>query len=187
MSRIFKNMKRLLLKFVLFVRYGNINDEDKMKSHLRILNIVCQSINSLSVLETGSGENSTLFFLNNVESLVSLETNYDYYKYMQTISNQYDKHTLIFAKDMLTELKNLNLDIYDLIFIDDSINAEDRSKTIEYVCKNANNGIIVIHDVNNRNYRRAVGKRKLQIFKDNYPWTGVIGLPDSVSNKLKKK
>jgi hypothetical protein len=156
--------------------------ENPFSTHIPILVGISSFFKIKNVLEIGSGDYSTGLLLNkeifpDLELLDSYEedifwgekikSNYAYDKRL-------DLHCVPYP--MSDNIKNLDLKKYDLVFIDDSKNATDRSMTITEVSKIAHeNNLIVIHDFENEYYRTAARKIKNHFtFSLFTPCTGVL-------------
>jgi predicted O-methyltransferase YrrM len=147
------------------------------------------------VLEFGCGQYSTLTFLNHgvfpkLKELKSLETDSEWLSRMaqETDGDSRVKFEHIRGR-MCLAVSDIELDKYDLIFIDDSNTAEERSATISEIATNsAKTAIIVIHDFELPLYQQAA-KPFAHSFKFNSlnPHTGVAWNDANISKKRLKK
>lgn len=165
-------------------------------SHIPILISIMNNFNIRSVLETGSGLNSTMIFLekyNGIEILHSVENDFSWFKKMRNITSSFSNykltHTLAIDNYLSVFLSN---NLYDLIFIDDSCDYEDRIRTIE-ICLSKEFDTYIIHDYDYKPYRLKVesmirfSKEKyyIEIVHSFYPHTAVITKDFSIYQKVK--
>jgi len=115
-----------------------------------------------SVLELGSGLYSTATFLNktsfpDLQVLDSFETDSGWADTMKAVISGDPRASLkVAGGTMAAALSDFQLNNYDLIFIDDSVSAEDRARTILAVHeRNPGNSLVVIHDFEVSQYRNV--------------------------------
>jgi hypothetical protein len=158
-------------------------------SHIPVLTLLGQQYNIEKVLEIGSGELSTPLFLNKkiyprLETLISVEDN----------SVWVDKIKSLVQKDDRIEFRPTvpaALYDYDLIFVDGPQDKEKRIKTIHYITREIISPIIVIHDMDVKDYAKAVNKIFYSFnFSAISPWTTVFSkdvLPVSKFKNVNRK
>jgi predicted O-methyltransferase YrrM len=121
-------------------------------SHAQILESVLRSVRPKRVLEYGAGDHSTSIILAHpaVEVLVSYEPDQEWKQKVR------DKHK---GDERLrfTESKDHSPQNFDLVFIDDGTNENQRVETIEHVLSQAH-PTVVIHDANNLHYAEVIGR-----------------------------
>lgn len=151
------------------------------QTHIPVLTLLGILYPIKSILELGSGD-STKVFLNEIV--------YSYLKRLDVVENgpQFCKDNLLaiskehikcvpFLKDgkMARCIELMDLDNYEMIFIDDSTELKDRVETIKYVTKKATSPLIVIHDFENEAYQQAVyGGYDSFVFDFHLPYTAVL-------------
>jgi hypothetical protein len=143
-------------------------------THLPVLIGLSRLFRVERVVEFGSGENSTLIFLNkqifpHVMFLQSFENDV---KWLDAISSKTatDPRIQMHAvdRDMYCAAAESNIENYDLVFIDDSFSIEQRSKTIHAVAlQHPKQGIVLVHDSEVIAYQNAA-----QLFKNRFYFTG---------------
>ncbi|MEI6141556.1 MAG: hypothetical protein WCP85_19950 [Mariniphaga sp.] len=134
------------------------------------------------ILELGTGMFSTLTFLDRenfgkLECLNSIETDHLWAKKILDLVHNEERLNLKLTEYQVADsLKDYDVDNYDLIFVDDSITREDRSRTIETLgALNLKNAIIVIHDFDMPSYQKAARSFKNKYrFCGLYPNTGIV-------------
>jgi hypothetical protein len=135
-----------------------------------------------SVLEFGCGYYSTLTFLNrstfpHLERLQSVENDASWAETLGEVAKSDERWTLTLAAGEIAEsISTLDLEAFDLILIDDSKTAAQRTETIRAVgAKTPSRPWIVIHDYEVDEYRRAAsGFGQKYSFKLYNPWTGLV-------------
>lgn len=142
-----------------------------------------------SVLELGCGYYSTLTFLNRkafpyLERLHSVENDASWAEIIAEIARSNPRSTLTFADGEIADsISNIDLESFDLILVDDSKTAAQRSETIRAIsAKEPRRPWIAIHDYEVSDYRRAASNfRQKYSFKLYNPWTGLVwnGLTES--------
>jgi hypothetical protein len=86
-------------------------------------------------------------------------------------------------------LAQMNLDEFDLVFIDDSTTVKDRCDTISAAAKRvAGKALIVIHDFEEPRYQIAAATFESSfVFRDYVPSTGVLGHRSTINcNALRR-
>lgn len=154
------------------------------------------------VIECGCGEYSTLTFLNRsafprVVKLLSLENNAEWLdRVAGKVSGDPRLEILGVNGQMSSAASAIEIDGYDLVFIDDSNSASERAATIrEIAAKRAGSALIVIHDYETPEYRLAARSFKNRFtFNCLNPNTGVLWNDASINkselrslNKLIKR
>src|SRR5205085_9939908 len=164
-------------------------------THIPILIGLSRMFDVERVLEFGCGRYSTLTFLNpsafpKLRKLKSMETDPDW---LLRIDQETDSDTRVELEhikgQMCLAVSGVELNNYDLVFVDDSNTPEERSATILEIADNCvNKTIVVIHDFEVPLYQQAA-KSFAHSFKFNslYPHTGVVWNEADVSKKNLKK
>jgi hypothetical protein len=150
-------------------------------THLAVLLGVAVAQKPKKVLELGSGLNSTPYFGNDacfptVKLVVSYEDDRGWFENVQNIVKFQNKIDLRFVTSIPENVRHLVFEEYDMIFIDDSISADQRQKTIAGALQCAGpETVIIVHDFENRNYQNTVKLPwKSVIYSSWKPFTGVI-------------
>ena len=154
---------------------------DPFSSHLPILIGLGKCIRVSRVLELGSGLYSSTTFLNKLAfpeltMLHSIENNIEWAEIIsKKITDDRFRYSIVNGK-ISDFVRDEDLSMYDVVFIDDSDNLIDRSETIKTVCSLlAPNNIIIIHDYENRTYQVNSDKVKHKFsYNFIYPNTGVL-------------
>lgn len=134
-----------------------------------------------SVLEFGCGYYSTRTFLNrtafpHLERLKSIENDASWAETMQASVND-DRCALnLVTGEIADSVRDLDLEAFDLILIDDSKTSAQRASTIRAIAaKQTQCPWIVIHDFEVEEYRQAaIGFKQRQTFKAYNPHTGLV-------------
>lgn len=135
-----------------------------------------------SVLEFGCGYYSTLTFLNrsafpHLERLHSIENDVSWAETINEVAKNDARWTLrLVTTDIADSVRDLELESFDLIFIDDSKTSEQRASTIRAVGeKRLRHPWIVVHDFEVDEYRRAAAAFKHRHrFRAYNPETGLV-------------
>lgn len=127
-----------------------------------------------SVVEFGCGDNSTSAFLNpsyfsDLKKLVSYENDAAWADRVRSKLNDDPRLDLRLVEGPVSSVvERVDLEQFDLIFIDDSITGEERSATISAVAaKRPRRAIVVVHDFEYYPYRVAA-----RPFKHRFRFTG---------------
>jgi predicted O-methyltransferase YrrM len=134
-----------------------------------------------SVLEFGCGYYSTLTFLNrtafpHLERLQSIENDASWAETMQASVND-DRWVLnLVTGEIADSVRDLDLEAFDLILIDDSKTSAQRASTIRAIAaKQTQCPWIVIHDFEVEEYRQAaIGFKQRHTFRAYNPHTGLV-------------
>jgi hypothetical protein len=155
--------------------------EFPMTTHLPILIGTSRIARAASLLELGSGMNSTPYFENQdcfptVKSVLSYEDDHEWYQKVKSTVSNFQKTELRFVDSISQNVLELITEDHNLIFIDDSDSAEKRQMTIMGALEKAGaNSIIVVHDFENRTYQNVVRSPwKSAVFSNWKPYTGVL-------------
>jgi predicted O-methyltransferase YrrM len=135
-----------------------------------------------SVLEFGAGHYSTKTFLNrrafpNLKVLDSYETDQNWRHEMSHLTDDDSRASLHFVDgSMATALETIDLENYDLIFVDDSESASERVKTIKGLCaRRPQSSLVVIHDYEVPEYIKGAQVFRYRFsFRAFNPETGVV-------------
>ena len=166
----------------------SIND---YATHIPILVGIAQRFKIRRVLELGCGAFSTSTFLNreifaDLDRLDSYETDRLWLDKTATAFQADDRfRPRLTSGAMASGLRDAKLEIFDLIFVDDSSSADERKETIRQLANQPQPGqLIVIHDFEIGDYRDAASSfEHRQIFRAFTPQTGVVwnGSPQPVA------
>lgn len=151
-------------------------------THLPILVGLARSVTVRSVLELGCGHYSTLTFLNrdvfpDLQSLDSYETDPVWAATIKASIDTDSRSTLNLVDGLIADsLAQTDLEAYDLILVDDSENADERTKTIRtLVDRRPRRPIVVLHDFEVPAYANvAKSFRYGYSFRVFNPETGVV-------------
>ena len=156
--------------------------ENPFASHVPVLTGLSSLFKISRVLEFGCGFYSTLTFVNpdiykDLMEIQSFENDLEWYNQVKDATRNDSRITLNFVKGPIPSIvSSVNLEPFDLIFIDDSVVAEERAATIKAVAaKMPSSALVVIHDFENPVYRNAAVSFKNQfVFKTFNPYTGLL-------------
>ena len=157
-------------------------------THLPVLLGISKIYKIKNVIEFGSGNYSTMAFLNRraFPDLISLkfyENNLNWYKKISHILKDDERAEPKYVEgEISNQIEPEMISQADLIFIDDSDNAISRSKTISKVCKYIEDGIIIIHD-----FEVPIYVEKSKIIKHSYNFNSLIPNTGILSNKIQLK
>jgi Methyltransferase domain len=174
----------LRLSLRLCVKYFSTPRASKdYATHIPILIGLARLHEIRSVLEFGCGHYSTLTFLNrlafpHLERLHSIENDDAWAATIQEAAKHDDRWSLRLVNGEISEsARNLDLESFDLILIDDSKTSAQRAATIRSIAaKKPQHPWIVIHDFEINEYRTAASTFKHRHrFRAYNPETGVVG------------
>ena len=157
-------------------------------THLPVLLGISKIYKIKKVIEFGSGNYSTLAFLDReaFPDLISLkfyENNLKWHKKISHILKNDKRAEPNYVKGEISEhIEPEIISQADLVFIDDSNNSLSRSKTISKVCEYIEDGIIIIHD-----YEVPIYVEKSKIIKHSYNFNSLIPNTGILSNKIEIK
>ena len=125
-------------------------------SHIPVLTLIPKYFHITKVLEIGSGGMSTPLFLNkniypDLQELVSVEEDVEWLNKTNKLYSKNEKLTLLTSTPA-------SLYHYDLIFVDGPQSAIKRAKVIHYVMRELIKPLIVVHDIENRLYKKQINK-----------------------------
>jgi len=136
--------------------------ENPYATHIPILIALSRFMRIRRILEFGSGTMSTSIFLNQevfplVEQVVSYEHDKEWYNIVKSQAIDSRLSLRLVDNDIYKNVKDIKIDDYDLIFVDDSTSASLRSKTISELTSRRSeiSGVVVIHDFEQTSYRKA--------------------------------
>lgn len=148
-------------------------------THLPVLAGLATMAPVTRVLELGSGPYSTRLFLEiaafpHLEALRSFEDDPDWERVVRDAAGNDARLTLTLVDAVRTSVPR-PLEGFDLIFIDDSRTFSERAQTITAVCEQSPSApLVVIHDFEHREYRRASKPFKHRFVFDSFtPQVGV--------------
>jgi len=150
-------------------------------THVPILIGLARMREIKSVLEFGCGHYSTLTFLNgaafpHLARLQSIENDVSWAETMQASVND-DRWVLdLVNSEIAGSVRDLDLEAFDLILIDDSKTSAQRASTIRAIAaRQPQRPWIVIHDFEVEEYRKAaMGFKQRHTFKVYNPQTGLV-------------
>jgi len=156
--------------------------EKDYATHIPVLLSLAQAIKVEKVLELGCGHYSTLTFLNPTAFpflvlLESWETDQAWQdRISAAVGNDLRVRTRLVRGEIRSLIEQTDLDDYDLILVDDSTSAEERTATIGAIsARQPKKAVVAIHDFEIQAYRDAAGAFLNQfIFKALNPQTGVV-------------
>lgn len=150
-------------------------------THLPILVGLAHAFTIENALELGCGDFSTLTFLKkdvfqHLRQLISCENDH---LWLERISNKVDDPrftTRLVTSSIATAVARIDLEDFDLVFVDDSSCAEERQQTLRQIQqKQPKRPLVVIHDFEVNEYRLATESfQHRHIFKTFTPQTGVV-------------
>jgi hypothetical protein len=132
-------------------------------THLPVLVALGDHLQVKRVLELGCGKYSTLTFLDRdcfpyLEKLDSVENDPAWGGAVRDSAQGDDRLCMrVVAAPVASVLAGLDLDSYDLVFVDDSLTTADRSRTIAGLT-NVKRPVVVIHDYDIPAYRFAASR-----------------------------
>lgn len=188
-----KNAIKLALKF--FSPRLAERSENPYATHIPVLVGLPRLLNVRRVLELGCGEYSTLTFLDrnifpNLEMLVSFENDPVWQKKIAALADNDLRVNLKLVVGAISRaVFEIDMQNFDLIFIDDSVTGEQRAETIREVIKEVSKDqIVVIHDYESKLYRQAA-RRALNHFRFGSlnPNTGVVWNQAAISKQQLRK
>lgn len=155
-------------------------------SHIPVLTLIPKIYHITKILEIGSGQLSTPLFLNreiypDLKELISVEEDSDWFVKMAKLVGGDNRLEL-------TPSIPCSLYHYDMIFVDGPQVAERRARVIRYVMKEVIKPLIVVHDIEVKNYRKQINK-DFNNFEFNFvksPMTGVYSYEILPLIKFKK-
>ena len=152
---------------------------------------IAQRFKIRRVLELGCGAFSTSTLLNgeifaDLERLDSYETDRSWLEKTATAFQADDRFRLtLISGAMASGVRETNIEMFDLIFVDDSSSAAERKETIRQLAnQQLPDRLIVIHDFEIGDYREAASTfEHRQIFRAFTPRTGIVWncLPEAVA------
>ncbi len=150
-------------------------------THLPVLIMLGQVRRIERILEFGSGEYSTLAFTDKrifpyLEALDSYENDETWAEKMRVRLAGNERVRVRYCAARMSDVAEcIELDGYQLIFVDDSESWEERTKTIEVITSKEPMATVVIHDYEVKQYRKAAeGFRLKHRFAALTPNTGVL-------------
>ena len=160
-------------------------------THLPVLIAIAQHFHIEQVLEFGCGNFSTPIFLNQrvFRHLRRLESFDNDKAWINRLNEQvgsdsrYASHLV--EGSMSVAIREIPIEQFDLVFVDDSTSAEERVRTIrELSDRNPTRSLIVIHDYEVADYRSAsMNFEHRHNFKAFTPQTGVVWNGNAVNDE----
>jgi hypothetical protein len=185
----------------LFIYIGNMlkpnlayTYEEPYSTHIPILLAMSTILKAKYILEIGSGTYSTPNFLNKriFPDLIKLESYEDDLKWANLVKDKFGTDNRlqlnVVEYPMYRSIKNIDISQFEIILIDDSQNAPDRTKTIiEFSKKSLKDKVLIIHDFEIESYRKAAKSlRHYFTFYSYTPCTGVLWNNGLKYSQLKK-
>jgi hypothetical protein len=160
---------------------SSMRSSNPFSTHLPILASLGQLVKPKKILELGSGNYSSRLFLDTsyfqfVEKVDSFENDERWAAaVLKNVGSDHRFNLTCDEKHISIQVADLNLEDYDLIFIDDSIDSIQRSATIKLIAsKKPSRAICVVHDFDHYPYRDALSGFKNRFrFDALNPHTGV--------------
>lgn len=156
-------------------------------THMPVLIALAGVVRPRRVLELGSGPFSTSLFLDkdvfpDLETLVSYEDDAEWAPVVMDAVGTDARLDFRMVDEVRGAVPVDDLDSFDLIFIDDSRTAGERSQTIRTVAAARPRGVMVIHDYETRHYRAASKSIPQRVVAKAFtPQVGVCWRPDTVA------
>src|ERR1051325_6955780 len=133
-------------------------------THIPVLVGLSKLLPFSRVAEFGCGQYSTLTFLNrqvfpHLEKLDSFETDSEWLAKMEEQVGRDSRLDLRHVRgEMSKKAETVEVDSYDLVFIDDSTSSEERAETIRMIAsKRARLTVVIVHDFEVKLYQQAAG------------------------------
>lgn len=144
-----------------------------------------------TILELGSGRYSSRIFLDKdffplVEKVDSFENDQNWSDIVRDLLGNDERFELTCRQGAISkQIESIDLEKYDLIFIDDSVTSEERSKTIQTIAsKGPKRPVAVIHDFDHFPYRKASSRFRYSFrFDSMNPHTGVLSNANQLAMK----
>lgn len=165
--------------------------ENPFATHIPVLVGLARLFPIRKVLELGSGEHSTLTFLDrrafpDLDVLSSFEDDPVWKSKVEALVGDDSRVTFKLVEGLMADaVREVDLASYDLIFIDDSVTTDQRAATIRTVAdKLSGVQVAVIHDFETPAYQHAAERAPFRLcFGSMNPNTGLVcrGLPVSES------
>ena len=151
-------------------------------THVPVLIGLASLLNVRRVVEYGSGEYSTLTFLNRsafpgLVELRSLENDAEWFAKIARRVGEDPRVEMIHVDGLMSLVApDVDMSGCDLVFLDDSTNVDERASTIRAVAaKRLDSTVTIIHDYEMLEYRRAAGAFKNRFnFNSLNPNTGIV-------------
>lgn len=145
-------------------------------THVNLLRAVGAGVHR--VLELGAGQFSTPLFLDRdhypaLDWLVTVEDNKDWAAQAATSD---PRHVMVVVNEPIYEfLPMFDMDMFDLIFCDNSASGGQRCETLKWLAENTGNVMVVAHDWQVPSYREAGAGFTHQFIDDRQePWTALL-------------
>lgn len=143
------------------------------------------------VLELGCGRFSTLTFTNpdafpHLRNLRTVENDPQWATQIRAhVAADSRVEFVEYEGQLCSAIRAMNLGEFDLIFIDNSMKAEERAATIVQVSEKPGGAIVVMHDFENTLYRRAAKKfENIYRFTALTPNTGVAWAGNQLERRM---
>jgi predicted O-methyltransferase YrrM len=150
-------------------------------THVPILIGLARMREIRNVLEFGCGHYSTLTFLNrtafpHLERLQSIENDVSWAETMKASVNDDRCILSLVTGEIADRVRELDLEAFDLILIDDSKTSAQRASTIRAIAaRQTQRPWIVVHDFEVEEYRKAaIGFKQRHTFRAYNPHTGLV-------------
>jgi hypothetical protein len=188
-SRLRPIKKSLKQVFSIFAPKLAARSNNPYATHLPVLIGLSRLLAVKRVLELGCGKYSTLTFLNKdifpvLEVLDSFENDLEWANEMKEITRGDPRIKIrLIDKPMSEIVPQIDFQEYDLIFVDDSVTVDERTRTIYEIAKRKTAvKAVVIHDYENKSYREAAKEFSYRFkFDALNPNTGLVWNGEAIS------
>ena len=157
-------------------------NNDPYATHLHVLQAIGMLFSPATILELGSGVYSTPLFCNKdifagVKRLEVYENNKKWHTdVLKSLPKRRVVNFTLYENSIVDELRSLDLNEFQLIFIDNGVSLEERAATIkEIAMQKLEEPLIVIHDFEHVAYQWAADQwEHLLVHVKRYPQTAVL-------------
>jgi predicted O-methyltransferase YrrM len=163
-------------------------------THIAVLAGLARINKIENVLELGCGRFSTLTFANpdafpHLKNLRTVENDPQWAEQIRAyVAGDSRVDFVEYGGRICSAIREMNLGQFDLIFIDDSMDADERASTIVRVSQKPGGAIVVMHDFENIIYRRASKRfENVYRFRALNPNTGVARAGNRLERRLLQK
>jgi predicted O-methyltransferase YrrM len=163
-------------------------------THIAVLTGLARINKIETVLELGCGRLSTLTFTNpeafpHLKNLRTVENDAQWAKQIRPqVAADSRVEFVEYEGRIGSAIREMNLEKFDLIFIDDSMDADQRASTIVQVSEKPGGAIVVMHDFENIIYRRASRRfENVYRFTALNPNTGVAWAGNRLERRLLRR
>lgn len=145
----------------------------KTATHLPVLELMKRT-NIRRVLELGSGEYSTKKFLEfpDLEKLFSYEDDTEWFLLMNNLKDR--RFITFLEKDLVKVVGEIDLNFFDLIFVDCCQYPEERVAVIKKLAEQRPKAIVIIHDFENKLYQAEAKFDHKIVYDELVPNTAIL-------------